>query len=57
MNPTNGKSDKRLHDRTKLNDEEMQERWDKAFSKKDEKETAEEKERRVYPPASEVDPL
>ena len=53
----NGKGDKRLHDRTKLSDEEMQERWDKAFPKKDETETAEEKERRVYPPGCESDPL
>ena len=35
-----GKTDKRLHDRTKLSDEEMQKRWDAIFGKKDKKEEA-----------------
>jgi hypothetical protein len=35
MNPTNGKGSGRLHDRTKLSDEEMQVKWDRIFGKKD----------------------
>lgn len=35
MNPTNGKGDKRLHDRTKLKHEEMQDKWNRIFGKKD----------------------
>jgi len=35
MNPTNGKGSKRLHDRTKLKHEEMQNKWDRIFGKKD----------------------
>ena len=37
-----GKTDKRLHDRTKLSDEEMQKRWDAIFGKKDKKEAEKE---------------
>lgn len=35
MNPTNGKTDKRLHARTKKSHEEMQSNWDRIFGKKD----------------------
>ena len=42
MNPTNGKGDKRLHDRTKVSHEEMQSNWDRIWGKK-EKPKAEEK--------------
>jgi len=35
MNPTNGKGSKNYLNRTKLKHEEMQDKWDRIFGKKD----------------------